>query len=102
MEILTPEETFIISTALGYNQYQNNQESKSPSVVTFPRDKSPNHPKILHVLVANNQVRIPQGKRGNIEMPVSSYHGDKLLWGTFKLKLDLDFRRFKRENTHQE
>ena len=35
-------------------------------------------------------------------MPVSSYHGDKLLWGTLKLKLDLDVRKFKRENTHQE
>ena len=35
-------------------------------------------------------------------MPISSYHGDKLLWGTLKLKPDLDFRRCKRENTHQE
>ena len=54
----------------------------STPAVTFPKGKSPNHPKILHVQVANNQVRIPHEKRGNIKMPVSSYHGDKLLWGT--------------------
>ena len=85
------------------NQYQNNQESvKSPPAVTLTKCKSPNYPKILHVQVANNQVRIPQEKRGNIKMSVSSYHGDKLLWGTFKLKPDFDFRRFKREDTHQE
>ena len=44
---------------------------------------------------------MPQGKRGNIKMPVNSYHGDRLLWGTFKLKPDLDFCRFKRKNTHK-
>ena len=33
--------------------------------------------------------------------PVNSYHGDRLLWGIFKLKPDLDFRRFKREDNHQ-
>ena len=81
---------------------KNNQESKSPPAVTFPKGKSPNRPKILHVQVANKQVRIPQEKRGNMKMPVRSYHGDKLLWGTIKLKPNLDFRRFKRENTHQE
>ena len=75
---------------------------KSPPAVTFPKGKNPNHPKILHVQVANNLVRIPQEKRGNIKMPVSSYHGDKLLWGIFKLKPDFDLRRFERENTHQE
>ena len=90
MKIITPEETFV-EYCLGSNQYQNNQESKSPPAVTFPKGKSLNHPKILHVQVANNQVRIPQGKRGNIEMPVSSYHEDKLLWGTFKLKPDSTF-----------
>ena len=86
-----------------FQSISNNQEYvKSPSAVTFPKGKSPNHPKILHVQVANNQVRIPQEKRGYIKMPVSCYHGDKLLWGTFNLKPDLDFCRFKRENTHQE
>ena len=50
MQISTPGETFIISTALVSIKYQNNQESvKSPPAVTFPKGKSPNHPKILHV-----------------------------------------------------
>ena len=45
---------------------------------------------------------LPQGKRGNMKMQVSSYHGDKLPRGTLKLKPDLDFCRLKSENTHQE
>ena len=70
LKMFTPGETFIISTALFFTQYQNSQESvKSPPAVTFPKGKSPNHPKIRHVQVANNQVRIPQEKRGNIKMP---------------------------------
>ena len=102
MKILTPEETFIFSTALVPINIKKQESVNSPPAVTFPKGKSSNHPKILHVQVAKNQVRIPQEKRGNVKMPVSSYHGDKLLWGTFKLKPDLDLRRFKRENTHQE
>ena len=103
MKILMPEETFVISTTLVPINIKNHQESvKSPPGVIFPKGKSPNYPKVLHVQVENDQVRIPQEKRGDIKIPVSSYHGDKLLWGTFKLKPDLDFCRFKHENTHQE
>ena len=103
MKIVTPEEIFIISTDLVPINIKTTKDLlRAPPGVTFPKGKSPNHPIILHVQVANDQVRIPQEKRGNIKMPVSSYHGDKLLWGTFKLKPDLDFRRFERENTHEE
>ena len=102
MKTITPEETFVVSTALVPINIKTTKNFKSPPAVTFPKGKSLNHSKILHVQVANDQVRIPQEKRGNTKIPVSSYHGDKLLWGTFKLKPYLDFCRFKRENTHQE
>ena len=70
----------VFSTVLVSTKYQNNQESvKSPPAVTFPKSKSLNHLKMLHVRVANNKVQIPQEKRGNIKMTVSSYHGDNLL-----------------------
>ena len=103
MEILNAREILHYLYCSCSNQYRNNQEYvKSPPAVTCPKSKSPNHPKILHVQVANNQVRIPQEKHDTIKVPVSSYHRDKLLLGTFKLKPDFDFRRFKRENTYQE
>ena len=64
IKILTPGETFIISTAL---VSINIKTTKSPPAAIFPKGKSPNHPSLLHVRVANNQVRIPQEKRGNIK-----------------------------------
>ena len=80
MKILPPGETFIISTAfVSINIKTTKNLLRAPPAVTFPKGKSPNHPEILQVRVANNQVRTPQEKRGNIKMPVSSYHGDKLL-----------------------
>ena len=80
MKTITPEETFVVSTALVPINIKTTQESKSPPAVTFPKGKSPNQPKIQHVHVANDRVQIPQEKRGNIKIPVSNYHGDKLLW----------------------
>ena len=102
MKILTPEETFIIGTALVPINIKTAKNLLRAPYCNISQGKSPNHPKILHVQVENNQVLIPQEKRGNIKRPVSSYHEDKLLWGTFKWKPDLDFCRFKCKNTHQE
>ena len=92
----------MISTALVPTNIKTTKNLRAPLLLHFPKAKVQIIRKILHVQVANYQVRISQEKRGNIKMPVSSYHGDKLLWGTFKLKSDLNFHRFERENTHQE
>ena len=77
MKILMPGGTFIIGTALVLvlycNQYctfsiQNIKTTKSPPAVTCPVGKITNHHwLLLHVWVANNQLRIPWGKRGNIK-----------------------------------
>ena len=56
MKMLTPGETFIISTALvSINIKTTKNLLRAPPAVTFPKGKSPNHPKIRHVQVANNQ-----------------------------------------------